>query len=410
MITSPFALPSAFDATTLGHYADVLVWGLERGRGAPFHKSDFILVRYDLAALPLAEEVCSRLHDHGVVPIPRMLPTPRMEHDFYTKANNRRLTLIPPGERDLYNHLNGSISLLAPASLSHLASVEPERIALAQQARRPLQEIARVREQMKAFGWTLCMWPTPALAGWAEMSEENYATEIARACHLFSGDPVATWKRIARDAEALRTELDALGNATLHVEADDGTDLRLSIGASRRWAGITGRNIPSFELYVSPDWRTVDGVYHADLPSFRSGNVVQGVRLTFRDGRATQLQAQRGEGFATGQLNMDPGAALVGEFALVDKRFSPIGRFMANTLYDENHGGPNGSMHIALGQSYANTYAGDAAAFTEEERTRLGFNASGLHWDLISTSNRRVTALLPGGTRKVIYEDGSFTL
>ena len=399
-----------FDQTTLERYADVLLWGLKRGRGHPYRKSDFVLVRFDLPALPLAEEICARLHERGQIPVPRMAHTPRMEHDFYTLANNKRLTTLIPGERELQNRLNGTISLLAPQSLSHLASVPAENIALAQRARAPLTAIARTREQMGTYGWTLCLWPTPALAGWTGMDVEAYAKEIARACHLGEADPVARWRRIAKEAEALRTALDALGDVVLHVESDDGTDLRLSVGQQRRWAGVTGRNIPSFELYVSPDWRTVEGSYVADLPSFRAGNITSGIRLTFRKGVVTALAAEKGEAFAAGQTSIDAGAARVGEFALVDKRFSPIGRFMANTLFDENHGGENGSMHIALGQSYANTFAGAAPDFDEATRERLGFNTSTLHWDMVATTPRRVTAHLHGGKRTTIYEDGMFRI
>lgn len=396
-----------YDAETLGKYADVMLWGLARGRRAPLRKSDFVLVRFDLPGLPLAEELCGRLHDMGMIPVPRMQPTPRMEHDFYARANNKRLTTLIPGERDLYSHLGGCITIIAPESLTHLASIEPERIAMAQAARRPLQDIAHLREDMGAYGWTLCIWPTAALAGQAGLSLADYADEVRRACLLGEADPAATWARVAKQAEAIRTKLDELGDATLHVEAD-GTDLRLRVGRMRRWAGVTGRNIPSFELYVSPDWRSVEGVYTADLPSFRSGNIVQGVRLEFRQGRVVRLDAEQGEGFATGQLNSDPGAAMLGEFALVDRRFSRISRFMANTLYDENHGGPHGSMHVALGQSYANTFSGPSDELTADARRDLGFNSSSLHWDLVATTARRVTAAAPGGKRVVVYEDGEF--
>ncbi|WMW65124.1 aminopeptidase [Nitratidesulfovibrio liaohensis] len=398
-----------YDAETLGKYADVMLWGLARGRRAPLRKSDFVLVRFDLPGLPLAEELCGRLHDMDMIPVPRMQPTPRMEHDFYAKANNKRLTTLPPGERDLYSNLGGCITIIAPESLTHLASIEPERIAMARAARRPLQDIAHLREDMGAYGWTLCIWPTAALAGQAGLSLADYADEVRRACLLGEADPAATWARVAKQAEAIRTKLDELGDATLHVEAD-GTDLRLRVGRMRRWAGVTGRNIPSFELYVSPDWRSVEGVYTADLPSFRSGNIVQGVRLEFRQGRVVRLDAEQGEGFATGQLNSDPGAAMLGEFALVDRRFSRITRFMANTLYDENHGGPHGSMHVALGQSYANTFSGPSDELTADARRDLGFNSSSLHWDLVATTPRKVTAVTPGGARVVIYEDGEFRL
>jgi aminopeptidase len=163
-------------------------------------------------------------------------------------------------------------------------------------------------------------------------------------------------------------------------------------------------------MYVSPDCRGTEGVYYADLPSCRSGNIVKGIRLEFKGGRVTSLTAEEGHSFAVEQVNSDPGAALLGEYALVDRRFSRIGRFMANTLYDENHGGRHGSMHIALGQSYSNTFDGPPEDLTPGLRRSFGFNTSTLHWDMVNTESKRVTALLRSGEKRTIYENGRFTL
>jgi aminopeptidase len=398
-----------FTPDELEKYAEVLLWGLKRGKKSPLAKSSFILVRYHLPALPLAEELCALLHDEGMIPVPRMLPTPRMERDLYTKANNKRLTTLIPGERDLHNHLHGTISLLAPQSLTHLSGVEPERLAMHQQSRQPVQHITRTREEMGAFGWTLCVYPTEAQAQAAGLSLAEYAHEIKNACLLTEGDPVQSWRMLARHAEDIRNWLNSMDMVSLRTESDS-VDLLVTLGERRVWAGITGRNIPSFEMYVSPDCRGTEGVYYADLPSYRSGNIVKGIRLEFKGGRVTSLTAEEGHSFAVEQVNSDPGAALLGEYALVDRRFSRIGRFMANTLYDENHGGRHGSMHIALGQSYSNTFDGPPEDLTPGLRCSFGFNTSTLHWDMVNTESKRVTALLRSGEKRTIYENGRFTL
>jgi aminopeptidase len=105
---------------------------------------------------------------------------------------------------------------------------------------------------------------------------------------------------------------------------------------------------------------------------------------------------------------MDKGADKVGEFSLTDKRFSKINRFMANTLYDENYGGNYGNCHLAVGASYADTYDGNPAELTTQKKKRLGFNDSALHWDLINTEPKTVTAHLHSGKRVIIYKDGKF--
>jgi aminopeptidase len=83
---------------------------------------------------------------------------------------------------------------------------------------------------------------------------------------------------------------------------------------------------------------------------------------------------------------------------------------MAETLYDENVGGPFGNTHIALGKSYHDCYAGDPSGVPPEEWARLGFNESAVHTDIVSTTDRVVTATLRGGAEQVIYADGEFRL
>ena len=100
----------------------------------------------------------------------------------------------------------------------------------------------------------------------------------------------------------------------------------------------------------------------------------------------------------------------VGEISLTDGRLSRITRFMAETLYDENRGGPEGNFHLALGSAYQDAFTGDVAAQTRRDWRRLGFNQSSVHTDIVSTARREVRAVLPGGATKLIYADGRFTV
>ena len=154
---------------------------------------------------------------------------------------------------------------------------------------------------------------------------------------------------------------------------------------------------------------TTEGTYFANQPSYRSGNLVKNVMLTFRNGSLVKVKATSGQEFARKQFAMDKGANKVGEFSLTDKRFSKIDRFMANTLFDENFGGKNGNCHVALGSSYSDTFAGDPAKLTPATKKKLGFNDSALHWDLVNTEDKVVTAHLASGKNMVVYEKGMFT-
>lgn len=396
-----------FTQTQIEKYADVLMWGLETSRTSGFHKGDVILLQYDLAAVTLAEALFARIMDRGMHPVARMIPTYRMEHAFYAKADEGQLVFQVPGQATLNENLHGAIHVLAPESLTHLSDIDPKRIAKAAVARKPLRDILVAREEAGDFGWTLCMHPTPELAAKAGLSVNQYAEQIKKACFLLDADPVGRWKTLYAEAAGIKAWLNSVKPAYYHVESEH-VDLKVTPGDKRRWIGISGHNIPSFELFLSPDWRGVQGVYYADQPSYRSGNYVRGVRLEFRDGEAVASEAEEGAAFVAKQLAMDKGACRIGEFSLTDKRFSKIDTFMANTLFDENYGGAWGNCHIAVGSSYSDTYDGDPAELTAERKAELGFNDSALHWDLVNTENKRVRAVMPDGSAVTVYEDGVF--
>jgi aminopeptidase len=391
----------------LERYADVLLWGLMTSRRERFRKKDLILIQYEHAALRLAEILYDRIIAAGMNPVQRLGLTVDMERSFYGKADGRQLVFQAPGEKELFENLHGRIYLHAPDSLTHLREVDPTRICKVLIARKPLRDILEKREREGLHGWTLCTLPTLELAAQARTTPELYTEQIIRACYLDRRDPVAKWSAIQREATEIKQWLGDLKVAFFHCESEN-CDLKITCGEQRKWAGISGHNIPSFELFVSPDWRGAEGVYYANLPSYRSGNYVEGVRLTFSRGVAVEIRADSGEAFTVKQLRMDRGASRIGEFSLTDKRFSRIDRFMADTLFDENFGGEHGNCHIAVGASYADSYTGDPSALTGALKRRLGFNESALHWDLVNTEKKAVTAHLKTGKRLVIYENGRF--
>lgn len=395
-------------SSQLEKYADVLLWGLAASRTKPYAPGDIVLVQFDLAARRLAEAVYARLLARGLNPVARLTLTTAMESAFFGTADEAQLVFQAPGQTVLHDNLSGAIHLLAPDSLTHLSGTDPKRIATAALARKPLRDIPVRREEAGEFGWTLCLFPTAELARKAGMASREYAGQVTKACFLRRADPVAAWRELHKRSRELVAWLDSLPIASLRVESDN-VDLTVSVGERRRWLGLSGHNIPSFEIFTSPDWRGTSGRYYADQPSYRSGNIVRGVRLTFADGRVTDIAAEEGEEFVRKQLAMDPGASRLGEFSLTDRRFSKIDRFMANTLYDENFGGEHGNCHVAVGSSYSDTFAGDPAELTAARKAALGYNDSALHWDLVNTEAKRVRARLTDGRETTIYEEGQFT-
>ncbi len=393
----------------LEKYADVLLWGMFTARMNSYQTGDVILIRYDYLGRELAEKLFKKLLEKGMHPIQRVNMSSQMEYSFYSIGKNFQLVFIPPGEEELYSGLHGLISILAPESLTHLQKVNPEKIGKSILAYKRLRDILDERENQGNFGWTLALMGTEALAKEAGLSLKEYNQQIIKACYLDYKDPVKKWQEIFELATEIKRSLNSLKIKKVHVESDR-IDLRVSIGPYRRWVGISGHNIPSFEIFTSPDWRGVNGTFFMNLPSFRKGNIVKNLKLEFKDGKVIKAEADTGLEFVKKQIEIDSNACKVGEFSLTDKRFSRINKFMAHTLYDENFGGEFGNCHIALGASYSETYIYGGKNLSLEKKEELGFNDSALHWDLVNTEPKRVVAELEGGERRTIYEDGLFII
>ena len=92
-------------------YSDVLLWAIKTARKGTYRKDDIFLIRYQSAAIKLAEILHAKLLDMGMNPVLRIGLTSNMERNFYEKANQRQLIFHPPGEKRLYEKLNGGIYL-----------------------------------------------------------------------------------------------------------------------------------------------------------------------------------------------------------------------------------------------------------------------------------------------------------
>lgn len=299
--------------------------------------------------------------------------------------------------------------LVSEPDVHYLEGLPAARISRMMSARAPYMKMREQKEQQGKLSWTLCLYGTQSMADEAGLSLEEYWEQIIEACYLREADPVARWRQVQAEIEAIKKKLDALPIDTVHLRGDD-VDLQVRIGEHRQWLSGGGKNIPSFEIFTSPDWRGTEGWIRFNQPLYYSGKRIAGIELHFEKGVVVKASATENEE-ALKEMIAQENADKVGEFSLTDRRHSKITRFMATTLYDENTGGQWGNTHIALGNAYKDAYTGDMATVPEEQWAAMGYNSCPkVHTDIISTANRSVTATLRDGTQHVIYRDGEFTL
>lgn len=399
----------------LGKYADVLVnFGLNGGKG--LRKGEVVLVKTSLIALPLAKKVHLAILQKGGYPLIKI-----QDNDF-TKAELQhasipQLAFFPEKYyRGLADTIDHSISIVGDEDPNYLKGIDPARMSLMGKSVKKYRDWIHAKGDQGKYSWTLALYGTEGMAKEAGLSLEEYWGQIKKACFLNKKDPVGEWRRIMKEQVRVMSKLNSMPIEKLILRAEGAfglacyeTDLHMTLGKHRKWVGGGGCNIPSFEIFTSPDWRGTNGTISFDMPLYYYGNIIRGIRLVFKGGRVVEATAKENQKLLK-EMVSQRGADRIGEFSLTDKRFSRISKFMATTLYDENFGGKHGNTHIALGSSFHKTCSMDITKMTAKQFRELGFNASVIHTDIIDSTDRTVWAILKDGSAGIIYEKGKFTI
>lgn len=390
----------------LEKYAHLLVrFALNEWKGVS--PGDVIYIQIPECAKPLYIPLQKAVLQAGAIPLFQYLAD-GVDRSFYEYASDEALTYYPKEYMlSRVATMDHRLFILASDNKHELESIAPEKIFARSRWMKFYRDALEEKENQGKYTRCLAMYGTAAMAQEAGCSLEEYRQQIIEACYLDTEDPIAERKAVRGKLKKVQTYLSELPIESVHVLWPD-VDLHVRIGEKRKRLAGSGRNIPSFEAFVSPDRRWTNGRIRFNQPLYRHGVLIKDIELHFTDWKVTKASASNNLETLEKMIAQE-NADKVGEFSLTDKRFSRITRFMAETLFDENVGGPFGNCHIALGNAYKDSYAGDPATLSEEERTDLGFNQSVIHTDIISTTNRIVTATLRDGTEHILYKDGMFT-
>lgn len=336
-------------------------------------------------------------------------------------ADEEMLAWSPPHLLAALGHVEESggarIMVAGDAEPKLLADLDPGRVGKAKMIELAHMNMGQVNR--RSVNWTIVACPNE---GWAEAAlgepdVDRLWDAVAKATRLYETDPVQAWwdhvNHLGQRAEALNEHRFDM----LHFESDE-TDLRVGLHAGSRWisAKFTTAsglphvpNLPTEEVFTTPDFRRVEGTVAATRPLQLSaeGVTVQDLRVTFSDGRAVRVEAATGGEVVEAQMALDEGGARLGEVALVD-RASAVGATgitFNNTLFDEN-----ATSHIAYGGAYTFCVEG-AERLSEEELVARGINHSSVHTDfMIGGPGVDVTGVTTDGGRVTIIEDNVWKL
>ena len=293
----------------LQRYADVLI-NFALGSGNGIKKGEVVQLVVPDVAKPLARELQNAVLRAGGHPFMRFLPT-EFDKDFYTLANDDQLTFFPETyTRERVNLVDHQVYIIAVTDPYELKDVDPTKILKARDAKKAYVDWTNEKENQGKFTWTIALWATHAKAATVKLSYEEYWQQIIEACFLDKPDPIAEWRNVFTLQEKIKAKLNELSIEWLHVVGPD-ADLKVQLGKNRVWHGGSGRNIPSFELFTSPDWRGTQGWIRFNQPLYRYGNVIRDVYLRFEKGLIVEAKAEEGNDFLQ-QMLKSPNANKIG--------------------------------------------------------------------------------------------------
>ena len=272
----------------------------------------------------------------------------------------------------------------------------------------------------RVLNWVIVPAPNE---GWArtvlgEPDVERLWQAVATAMRLDAEDPVEAWQE---HAAVLRSRADALNARRFDAIRfrGPGTDLVVGLLDASRWMCATFEttsgiqhlpNIPTEEVFTTPDWRRTTGVVRSTYPLLVPGVYarVEGLEVSFEDGRIVDVRADGdGADVIRTQLDGDARARFLGEVALVDgsSRIRETGLVFHDTLFDEN-----ASCHIAYGSGLPMAVE-DADGLGTEELIAAGVNVSGTHTDfMIGGPEVDVDGLAADGSATPIIRDDAWLL
>jgi len=303
---------------------------------------------------------------------------------FFRLASDEQLGYVNPVNQFMVEKMDVYFGIWADENTKSRSNVDPQKQALASQARKPFLKKLLDRAAKGELRWTGTQYPTNGSAQDAEMSLYEYSDFVYRAGLLHLPDPVAAWKKLSEKQERLVEFLN--GKKEVRVVGKD-TDIRFGV-EGRKWVNCDGHeNFPDGEVFTGPIENATEGTIRYSFPAVHQGRECHDIVLTFKGGRVVDARASKGEDFLIQMIDQDAGARVLGELA-IGTNFG-IQKYTKNTLFDEKIGG---TCHAALGAAYPETG---------------GKNDSGLHWDMVCDLREPGRKIIVDG--EVILEAGRFT-
>lgn len=340
----------------------------------------------------------------------------------YEEASEESLDYYPKWLADMaeqFGDEGGAVMRIKVPDPELFKGIDSSKVSTAVKAAAKARQKHSAQTRNNQITWSLVKAPTRAWADkvFADLPEEKRIPAMWEAVfqmnRVYREDPVAAWREHIQELKLRQEQMNAKRYKKLHYRAP-GTDLEVEMPEGYLWLGggdtnTSGTyfvaNMPTEEIYSMPHRSGVNGTVTSTMPLNLNGQLVEGLKLTFRDGKVVDYDATSGREHMTHLLATDEGASHLGEVALVphSSPISQLNRIFYNTGIDEN-----ASCHFALGSAYPVNMEG-GTQLSNEELVARGANVSLTHVDfMIGSAELDIDGELPDGTIEPVFRKGNW--
>ncbi|MDT3426436.1 aminopeptidase [Paenibacillus forsythiae] len=391
--------------------------------GVNIQPGQVLMVHAPLETAELTRLIVAKAYEAGAKYVVMDWEDEAISRIRYEKAPEDSFGYYPQWHADMLEQFaeeGGAILHIKVPDPELLRGIDPAKVSAAVKAAAVARQKYQAYTRNSRISWSLVKAPTRAWADkvFADLPEEQRIDAMWQAIFHMNrveaeGDPVAAWQKHIANLKESQEKLNAKRYKSLHYRAP-GTDLRVELPEGHIWRAAGGENergvyfianMPTEEVYTMPRRTGVNGTVSSTMPLNLNGRLVDGIRLTFKEGKVTEFDARDGREHLASLLATDDGSSYLGEVALVphNSPISRLNRIFYNTGIDEN-----ASCHFALGSAYPVNLEGGTKLSREELLTK-GANVSLAHVDfMIGSAELDIDGELPDGTVEPVFRQGNW--
>lgn len=377
---------------------------------APIDAIDFVRVLTDVACSLSVDDIYYDWYDDELK---------HTQLKYYNKEAIKNSSFWNKSIHDEYAKRGAAFLFLTSYNPGIMDDIESDKLKIASEQSIQTRQLYREMQSNNKIDWCIASVATDAWGKLIFPDSDNPRdmlwNKIFDICLINENNPLVAWDNKMKKNKEMCDKLNKLNIKSLHYTNELGTDLTIELAEHAIWCGgssyVNGRepivNIPTEEVFTTPNKNLTNGIVYTALPLIHNGVRIDDICLEFKDGKVVNYQASCGLDELKNIIETDRESCMLGECALVDKnsKIAESKILFYETLFDEN-----ASCHIALGRGFKECLT-NGDKLNDSELDERGYNKSKNHVDMmIGTDELNITAITYDNQEILIFKNGSFNI